>query len=379
MHFGDQQVFPGATTYTCLLFLDKAGRDTFRFVEAHDLEAWRVGGVAMEGALDAQKANGSEWNFAVRSEAGLIDRLAGMPTKLGAVARLFVGLQTDADDVYILEEVSREGTSVFCRSKATGQLHEFENDHLGRLVKGSLNVRRYHLSDVTKRLIFPYEIRGGTSILLSPAEYRRRFPLTWRYLEINRSRLAARGQGRLGQSDWHGYVYRKNHTSFGLSKLLVPSIARGSCFAADLGGEFYFVGSGGGGGGGYGICLLPGQSMSYCYLLGILNSRVASAFLRSVSTPFRGGYFALNRQYIQQLPIRTIDFSNPADVARHDRMVALVEQMLDLHKKLAASAIPEERALYQRQIEATDRQIDALVYELYGLTEEEIAIVEGAG
>ncbi|MBN1658566.1 MAG: hypothetical protein JXA93_09210 [Anaerolineae bacterium] len=50
--------------------------------------------------------------------------------------------------------------------------------------------------------------------------------------------------------------------------------------------------------------------------------------------------------------------------------------MLDLHKKLAAVAIPADRTLYQRQIDATDRQIDALVYELYDLTEEEIAIVE---
>jgi hypothetical protein len=58
-------------------------------------------------------------------------------------------------------------------------------------------------------------------------------------------------------------------------------------------------------------------------------------------------------------------------------MVALVECILDLHQKLAAATIPADKKLYQRQIEATDRAIDALVYELYGLTEEEIAIVEG--
>ena len=51
--------------------------------------------------------------------------------------------------------------------------------------------------------------------------------------------------------------------------------------------------------------------------------------------------------------------------------------MLDLHKKLASATIPAEKKPYQRQIEATDREIDALVYELYGLTDEEIAIVEG--
>ena len=63
-------------------------------------------------------------------------------------------------------------------------------------------------------------------------------------------------------------------------------------------------------------------------------------------------------------------------MARHDKMVALVEHMLGLHKKLAAVTIPAEKQLYQRQIEATDRQIDALVYELYGLTEEEIVVLK---
>lgn len=58
-------------------------------------------------------------------------------------------------------------------------------------------------------------------------------------------------------------------------------------------------------------------------------------------------------------------------------MVALVERMLALHKKLAAATIPADKELYQRQIAATDRQIDALVYELYGLAEEEIETVEG--
>ena len=59
-------------------------------------------------------------------------------------------------------------------------------------------------------------------------------------------------------------------------------------------------------------------------------------------------------------------------------MVALVERMLALHEKLAAATLPPDKQLYQRQIEATDRQIDALVCELYGLTEEKIEVVEGA-
>ena len=58
-------------------------------------------------------------------------------------------------------------------------------------------------------------------------------------------------------------------------------------------------------------------------------------------------------------------------------MVQLVEQMLALNKQLAEAKTGHEQTLLQRQIGATDRQIDKLVYELYELTEDEIKIVEG--
>jgi type II restriction/modification system DNA methylase subunit YeeA len=57
-------------------------------------------------------------------------------------------------------------------------------------------------------------------------------------------------------------------------------------------------------------------------------------------------------------------------------MAELVEQMLDLHKQLAEAMMPQAQTHLKRQIEATDRQIDHLVYELYGLTKEEISIIE---
>ncbi|MDD5143648.1 hypothetical protein [Methanoregula sp.] len=82
-------------------------------------------------------------------------------------------------------------------------------------------------------------------------------------------------------------------------------------------------------------------------------------------------------QWRHNVDIHTINFSDPVDKARHDRMVSLVTQMLDLNKKLQDARVDHEKTLLQRQIEATDAAIDKLVYELYGLTEEEIGIVEG--
>jgi len=60
-------------------------------------------------------------------------------------------------------------------------------------------------------------------------------------------------------------------------------------------------------------------------------------------------------------------------------MVGLVERMLSLHKDKAAARLTTEKTMLQTQIEATDTQIDKLVYALYGLTEDEIKVVEGAG
>ncbi len=97
----------------------------------------------------------------------------------------------------------------------------------------------------------------------------------------------------------------------------------------------------------------------------------------------------INGRYPQDYPNRytsrtsnvslcRINFTDPVDKARHDRRVTLVSQMLDLNKKLQDAKLEHEKTLLSRQAEAADGAIDALVYELYGLTEEEIAIVEGS-
>jgi hypothetical protein len=134
--------------------------------------------------------------------------------------------------------------------------------------------------------------------------------------------------------------------------------------------------TGGGSGPFYGLRPAD-QTLNMFFLMGIVSSKVFGYYVRQQSTPLRGGYYKFSKQYIQSFPIRTIDFTSPADVARHDQVVTLVERMLELHRKLAAEQVPHARTVLQRQIDATDRQIDALVYELYGLTDAEIAIVEG--
>jgi uncharacterized small protein (DUF1192 family) len=84
---------------------------------------------------------------------------------------------------------------------------------------------------------------------------------------------------------------------------------------------------------------------------------------------------------VGQLPIRRINFDDPAEKKQHDHIVALVEQMLQVHKEYAeASALREDRRLRLKdRIDALDDEIDRTVFELYGLTEEEIKIVKNSG
>ena len=105
VHFGDQQVFDGATTYTCLLFLAKAGSKQLELERVTDLEAWRGTGEATEGKIPAADITGSEWNFKVGTGAGLFRRLAQMPVKLANVAaRIYQGPITSADTVYLFKD-----------------------------------------------------------------------------------------------------------------------------------------------------------------------------------------------------------------------------------------------------------------------------------
>jgi len=373
VHFGDQQVFAGATTYTCLLFLDKRGKKQFRHIKAHDLERWRANGEAVEGVVRADKVTEREWHFIVGPGAPLFERLREMPVKLGDVAeRVFQGIIPGMDAVYSVKLLTEDASVAKCYSRALSREILMERSILRKIASGS-QVKPYVITDDGSRVIYPYEFVEYTCILIAPNKMRRDFPLAYEYFQQTRDLLNNRDRGSAKGPHWYRYIRTQNIGLQVFAKLAVPRLVRRLCAAYDADAEFCLDNVDVGG------VLLPAESsVGYYYLLGLLNSKLLDFYFRNNSVPFRGDFFSANRQYIEQLPIRTIHFDEPADAARHDKMVDLVKQMLALHHKLAAASIPADKTLYQRQIETTDRQIDALVYELYDLTEEEIQIVEAA-
>ena len=125
------------------------------------------------------------------------------------------------------------------------------------------------------------------------------------------------------------------------------------------------------------IAVVPRGTSDYRieYLLGLLNSRYFKWLYQGIVHETGRVFAQVKLSKAKQLPIRTIDFDDPTDKAYHEQMVALVQRMLDLHQQQPQT--PQAKTILKRQIEATDREIDSLVYRLYDLTEDEIRIVEG--
>ena len=114
------------------------------------------------------------------------------------------------------------------------------------------------------------------------------------------------------------------------------------------------------------------------YLLALINSKLLRKYYIMNFSNNSSLTVNISKTFLDVLPIRPIDFSNPSDVELHDQMVSHVERMLDLNKRVNGEGISsQEKKVLQKQIEITDNQIDRLVYKLYDLTDEEIGIVEG--
>ncbi len=154
VHFGDEQVFAGATTYTCLLFLDKEGNDRFDFAEVEDLVDWQVNGNAERGRIEATSATAQEWNLVVGAGAELFERLRSMPVKLDDVSSIFVGLQTSADTVFLFKDSQKSDSSLTkVRSNELDQEVELEPSLLKPVIRSG-SIGRYWAKP-TALVLFP--------------------------------------------------------------------------------------------------------------------------------------------------------------------------------------------------------------------------------
>lgn len=353
VHFGDQQVFPGATNYVCLLFLNKAGTDSLRFVKVDDLEEWKKSKTGVEAIIQSGKVTEEEWNFTAGEKRGVFEKLSTPKQKLGDVARIFQGLVTGADGVFVLESLGEPKNGLLNVRDRRGDEHKIE---IGVLKPFLQNVSLRSFSEPVGKhwLLFPYTIEDGAAYLISKTEFTRQYPNAWTYLKRHSDILKAREGGKWDTADWYAFARNQNLTQMDRPKLVVQVISESARYAFDQDG-FYFTG--GGNGPYYGIRWSQHPTKSLKYLQALLNSRAVDFFLHQISSPFRGGYWSYGKRFIEQLPIPVANEFQQVTIS------SLVDYLLWFNSH--ASLTKEGNARDSLLVGYFEQIINALVYELF--------------
>ena len=368
--FGDQQVFKGATTYTAIHVLSrKAVKNDVDYAKIVELDDGEIQCRAIETRrklpsirrfVACSPTATSNWTFVKSDVLALMANIASKGPALGQYAeKIFVGLQTSADQVFILDKRGKRYWS-----EELGLELDLETNYLHPLLKGSVHMKRWLPLPTSQVVLFPYERRGDDFELVAETEFKKSAPLTWDYMLKCRTRLATRERGTFEGDRWYGYVYPKNLARMSKRKLLTPSLGQRAEFCFDPNGELFFVGSGGGGGGGYGI-LIP-DSRLHEYMLGLLNSRLLDWYLQQITTPFHSGWFAYNKQFIEQIPIKLPTTSEDKRLAQ--RITASVQAIMAAKAALRAEGLSDrQRNQHEAAVEAHEKRIDEAVFALYGV------------
>ena len=356
--FGYEKIFAGATNYACILSLQKVPSRKIRFARA-------AADITIAESYDTSWSSLDEksWHFVEAKRQYLFKKMeaAGCPLQ-NIVGRFGTGVQTGADRVLCVDELA-------------AKKHKLEHALLRPILRGR-DVRRYQLSRKPRSVIFPYLEDKKKFVLYEEKQLRSKYPRTYSYLVDHKDVLSERvwfgKNAKQLSGGWYGMMYVDHPWAFARPHLLTPSLSNRSNFTIGK-GLLFATGTAGV------TSVVPKDDhQSILYLLGVLNSSLLSFYATNHSPVFQGAYYKFSAPYLKNLPIRVVDVSDRKDKARHDRMVGLVETMLDLYQKLPMARTTHDRNVIERLISATDRQIDQLVYNLYGLTEEEIKVVEEA-
>lgn len=305
--FGSNEVFQGTSAYIgCLIathqdLLTPPKGDVRvievktlpdQFVAAHLLEAEQVPAVDDRNirVYTAQHPRGSApWVLLSSSEKQAQIRLSDRSTPLAAIAGIFQGIRTGANDVFLLKIVSEDERYSAEISNGFGDSAVLEKGLLQPVVFGA-EVRKYEIVQYDKYLIYPY-ING---VVISESEMESRYPQTHRYLSAYRDILAGRTSIADTGLRWYELVRRRDEDWLRRPKLLIRDLAPETAFAVDPLGEVFMVG---------GTAVSPETEEHLFPLLGYLNSKAVASLMRRVTPQFRGNFQKFEPQHLQRIPV----------------------------------------------------------------------------
>jgi hypothetical protein len=317
--FGDQQIFDTAINYVALLFLNaqKRGRKQFD-VRRPELGAnydrlrqdWlerapkgtcpyrEIDDVA-EGSHGRNKQ--SIWRPLSSPERKFVAQLEAGGHSVGeACSNIGVGVQTSADDVYLLDAIG-EGCTGCLRLWSDWAKAEVELE-LGALrpcAKGSAHLKPNHFEKGCW-LLWPYDEQGDLS---TESAFKASFPKAWRYLSKARGRLERRSMDRRTESPgtWMRFGRDQGVRLASMPKILMPSLMKPATAWYDADGRVAFTASGKGGGGAYALIPKDGDKAAK-RLTAWLNSEEAWGWLKLEGDPRLDGWRGIDATVLGRMP-----------------------------------------------------------------------------
>ena len=367
LHLGTQQVFQGRSTYTCLLFLDKKPHERFSFGEVSDLNAFYAGEEPALRTYPMERLSGAPWSFGEERER-LFDGADGRCAPLKELADIFVGLQTSKDTVYILQADEEDEEYVYF-TDMRGRKQKVERGILKPCIY-DLSLERYRRIAANRYLIFPYREAQGTVTLYSRKEMEEKFPWCYAYLSGFRGELDKRSIPKRTEENWFQFGRSQSLKRFAKGeRLLWPVLSLGANYVYDdLGIAF----TGGGNGPYYGLMKKKQTKESIYYIQAVLNSGLLERMVKSRASTFRGDYYSHGKQFIQELPIYRIDFSNPAEARFHEDVTKRVQGLMELKRRQDAEALADGRKLVGRLIRTEEEELDKMIERKYTALEKSL-------
>lgn len=354
INFGAYQVF-NASTYTALQWFKK-GSSNLLYNELHqDLPSNEELAHYLErldsnsfSIIPATKLTESTWTLAQDDDNEILKALKRQPRTLGDVFdKIFQGLATGKDGVFFLHKCKDYGSTISAYSYMLGKYVEIEKGITKPLLKGE-DVHKYDDICSTRRVLLPY---NADFQLMEERLLKSQYPKAYLYLKQFEDLLKEREHGRFDiDGQWYQLSRKQGLSSAECEKLVAPEISFGGNYAYDEDGLFYSSTTV------YGYIKKANVRVSYKSLLAILNSSVMWYFIKCTGNVMRGGFYRFKTNYVKPFPMP----SDSAILAVEPKLLPIVDKILAA-KKLNANA----------NISKEEREIDNIVFDLYGLTKEE--------
>lgn len=373
--FGNNLIFENATTYTGIFILEKHNRTDFQYYEFKDSKIDNIREYLFEKDTDYAKfefktLTSSPWTFSDSKTSNLLNKINSLNTKLGEVfEEISVGVQTGIDDVHLLKYISRKDDLITVFSEKENASIDIEAGLLKPFLLGE-DVHRYQKSKHAYYCLYPYQLIDGKTKILEEKEFAKLFPKGFEYVSRNKKYLKdIRTRQKTNPKYWYSCHRAKSMNIFEQIRIITPEISLGCNMTLCDAGIYHNTKV-------YSLVPKKDKKENILYWLGILNSKILWWFISNTGYVLRGGYYTFKTNYLSPFPIPVIDFSNNEKVQIHDRIVQLVSELLDLYNEVESNKTKSDQDKTKRYIKDYESEIDEIVYKLYDLTPEEIAIVE---